>query len=791
MLSLHAQDARQRTVETVVADVLAAMPAQDANQFASQMADLAATAPESIVRVAAMMRPAAEGVRNNIYEYALSGVVNYVSDPAHKDKAANVVKGLQKAAESCQDAANKAFFQWLERSLSPLPEEPQSRVLSLKEAKALMKSEAIQDRCEAARTIVCAEPSKAVSFLAKALKDNDIQYRNAVLKYATAAAGVEALVPSLVSKYDKMSDAAKADLLNWFGNNKVAAASTIVGNAMAEDGDLALVAISAAGKIGGDKLGTALVDILAAPESAKTEAALVALKSFKGDVQAYVVKGIENSANAEGLMKLASSRGMAKAAPAIFKKYESGDASAAGYLAGVVGVADIQKVGNLLSNAKSEVPQLQDAMFAAVHTLSQAEQYSKVSALVSKAAKPENFYKILALTGADAAVSDLEKAYSNGSSAALAALLDVDNFAAAPLLLNIAKKDAAKVGEVLPRYISLVNKYENNLDKKRLDFGEALELANTDALKVKALNALSGVHTMKAFLLAGKYLGEKGVAYAAANAVKNIAYKTNEEINYADLKANLEKAIEVFQSTGNADDGYAVNEIRTILSEAKPSPVSTLTEEEEKQGFEMLFDGTNLDKWQGDKEGYTPVNGAIYVSAGYGSTGNLYTLKEYRNFVLRFEYCFLREGVNNGVGIRTPMGVDAAYMGMCECQILDHDAPMYANLRDYQVHGSVYGVVPAKRIVHKPLGEWETEEIRVEGNRIKVTVNGEVIVDADIRKACKGHNVAPDGSNVNPYTVDHKNHPGMFNEKGYVSFCGHGEGLKLRNVRILDLGSKK
>ena len=61
------------------------------------------------------------------------------------------------------------------------------------------------------------------------------------------------------------------------------------------------------------------------------------------------------------------------------------------------------------------------------------------------------------------------------------------------------------------------------------------------------------------------------------------------------------------------------------------------------------------------------------------------------------------------------------------------------------------------------------------------------LTDGDIRKACKGHNVAPDGSAENPYTVDHRNHPGMFNKKGYISFCGHGEGLKIRNVRILDL----
>ena len=68
-----------------------------------------------------------------------------------------------------------------------------------------------------------------------------------------------------------------------------------------------------------------------------------------------------------------------------------------------------------------------------------------------------------------------------------------------------------------------------------------------------------------------------------------------------------------------------------------------------------------------------------------------------------------------------------------------------------------------------------------------MTVNGEVIVDGDIREACQGHNVAPDGSDVNPYTVDHHNHPGMFNEKGYIGFLGHGPGVKFRNVRVLEL----
>lgn len=155
--------------------------------------------------------------------------------------------------------------------------------------------------------------------------------------------------------------------------------------------------------------------------------------------------------------------------------------------------------------------------------------------------------------------------------------------------------------------------------------------------------------------------------------------------------------------------------------------------------------------------------------------------------MLRFEFCFEREGVNNGIGVRTRHGVDAAYDGM-EIQILDHDAPIYKNLREYQQHGSVYGIIPAKRVKFPEHGSWNVEEIRVVGDRITVTVNGEVILDGDIRKACKGHNVSKDGSKKNPYTVDHRNHPGLFNKKGPIALCGHGAGIRFRNMRVLDLG---
>ena len=69
----------------------------------------------------------------------------------------------------------------------------------------------------------------------------------------------------------------------------------------------------------------------------------------------------------------------------------------------------------------------------------------------------------------------------------------------------------------------------------------------------------------------------------------------------------------------------------------------------------------------------------------------------------------------------------------------------------------------------------------------RVTVDGVVIVDGNIRTACKGRNVDPKGSNQNPYTVDKLNHPGLFNKTGHIGLLGHGEGLKYRNIRVKEL----
>ncbi|HVI49056.1 MAG TPA: family 16 glycoside hydrolase [Chitinophaga sp.] len=204
----------------------------------------------------------------------------------------------------------------------------------------------------------------------------------------------------------------------------------------------------------------------------------------------------------------------------------------------------------------------------------------------------------------------------------------------------------------------------------------------------------------------------------------------------------------------------------------RPKPF-TLSEEERNAGYKLLFDGTNMHEWTGNTKDYVIDEGNLVIYPKNGGHGNLYTKKEYSNFSFRFEF-MLTPGANNGLGVRAPLEGDAAYMGM-ELQILDNEADIYKDLHEYQYHGSVYGVIPAKRGYLKPVGEWNYEEAIVDGTHIKVILNGTVILDGDIADARKNG------------TRDHKEHPGLNNTKGHIGFLGHGSIVRFRNIRVKEL----
>lgn len=205
-----------------------------------------------------------------------------------------------------------------------------------------------------------------------------------------------------------------------------------------------------------------------------------------------------------------------------------------------------------------------------------------------------------------------------------------------------------------------------------------------------------------------------------------------------------------------------------------------------EEGFVPIFNGRNLDGWQGiggDTSSYYVEDGQLICK----DTGkiHIFTTKEFANFILRLEIK-MDPGGNNGVGIRTKVSKQPHIEGT-EVQVLDDpyydrgipikdkEPKDWPKLKDYQHHGSLYGVVPCKSGHLKPAGQWNQEEIVCDGRRVKVTLNGVVIVDADFDK-------------VKP--IDGHEHPGMFYEKGFIGLHAHGNyGAKVyfRNLRVKEL----
>jgi HEAT repeat protein len=200
--------------------------------------------------------------------------------------------------------------------------------------------------------------------------------------------------------------------------------------------------------------------------------------------------------------------------------------------------------------------------------------------------------------------------------------------------------------------------------------------------------------------------------------------------------------------------------------------VPAVTEVEAAEGFYPLFNGRDLEGWTGGGGGYAAEGGRIVVRPERGG-GNLLTEREYADFVLRFEFR-LTPAANNGLGVRAPLEGDAAYAGM-EIQILEDGSPVYWDLKPWQYHGSVYGVVAARRGAQKPVGEWNEQEVTVKGRKVTVVVNGTTVVDADLDAASAGG------------TIDGRDHPGLARASGRVGFLGHGSALELRNIRIREL----
>jgi hypothetical protein len=189
------------------------------------------------------------------------------------------------------------------------------------------------------------------------------------------------------------------------------------------------------------------------------------------------------------------------------------------------------------------------------------------------------------------------------------------------------------------------------------------------------------------------------------------------------------------------------------------------------EGFQPIFNGENLASWAGPIEKYEVKDGVVRCKPHSG--GTIYYNQELTDFMARLEFKLPPAG-NNGLAIRYPGRGDTAYEGMCELQVLDDGHPTYANSLDpRQAHGSAYGMVAAHKGYLRPTGEWNSEEVTVKGPKIKVELNGTVILDTDL-------------STVKEFMANSP-HPGKDRTKGYFGFAGHGDAVEFRNVSVKPL----
>ena len=187
--------------------------------------------------------------------------------------------------------------------------------------------------------------------------------------------------------------------------------------------------------------------------------------------------------------------------------------------------------------------------------------------------------------------------------------------------------------------------------------------------------------------------------------------------------------------------------------------------------FKSAFNGKNFEGWAGPTNNYSVDHGSIQCMKGKG--GTIYVNDELSDFSARMEFK-LPPGGNNGLAIRYPGSGDTAYVGMCELQVLDDSAKKYAKLHPAQYHGSAYGMAAAARGYQRPVGEWNFQEVTVDGSRIKVELNGTLILNADL-------------ANVEKPMYDLGKFKGRLRKSGYFGFAGHGDAVSFRNISIRNI----
>jgi uncharacterized protein (TIGR03067 family) len=200
-------------------------------------------------------------------------------------------------------------------------------------------------------------------------------------------------------------------------------------------------------------------------------------------------------------------------------------------------------------------------------------------------------------------------------------------------------------------------------------------------------------------------------------------------------------------------------------------------------GFVPLFNGKDLTGWESTHpESFSVDADGHILTAGDtpGSLQWLMTKKDYSNFVLRFEFQFLRTlptHTNSGVTFRAVTGKTGANGAKLRVE-LRNDPKLRPQTGAIVYAAGEYWVDPKDPPPIKPPGDWNTTEIEAIGSRVRVTVNGQLVNDVDLSKIDRSK---VDIKEKGPAEADLDRSAGRI---GLQSFRGQ---TKFRNIQVKEL----
>lgn len=216
--------------------------------------------------------------------------------------------------------------------------------------------------------------------------------------------------------------------------------------------------------------------------------------------------------------------------------------------------------------------------------------------------------------------------------------------------------------------------------------------------------------------------------------------------------------------------------LSTLPAASEPN---TLTDEERRDGWLLLFDGRSLADWTTSSEqpSKTPVDRGSLNPHGCGGYMLIHE-KTWENFELALDFKLSR-GCNSGIFVRTfPLtprpGKDVGFNGI-EIALDDTTSAGYHDT------GAIYDLVPPKKNAMKPIGEWNQIVITCDRGKIAVELNGETVTRMDLDEWTTP-NKRPDGSD-HKFDIAYKNHP----RRGYIGLQDHGSPCWFRNIKLREL----